>query len=131
MSKKVFKYNDGTYYAWQGESTICSVTHKTKRISEAHDFSWFPEKQDTDIFDIVPRYDGGKLIKLLTHDEALEQLTAMTTAKNKLVKALQDIESPLRMAASELRQANLTGTPSYLEIHANNINSLIEELKCD
>jgi hypothetical protein len=87
MSKKVFKYNDGTYYAWLGESTGHIVIHKTSLIAEAVDFGGFLHEKDA--LDGIPRYDGGKLIEVLTHDEALEQLATMTAAKNKAVDALK------------------------------------------
>lgn len=50
-----------------------------------------------------------------TYVEALEMLKA--------------IESPLRLAAKDLRAANKTGTPSYLDIHANDIHKLITKME--
>jgi hypothetical protein len=115
MSKKVFKYKDGTYYAWRGEDTPFRVFHKTKLIAEAADLSGFLREKDA--LDGIPKYDGGKLVEVLTHDEALEQLAAMTAAKNRAVEALKEARNELRLwSGSALEQASfLDKTISELE----------------
>lgn len=61
-TKKAFKYNDGTYYAWMGESTAYNVIHKTKNPWNASDFSAYLNEKD--VLDAIPEYDGGKFVNL-------------------------------------------------------------------
>ena len=47
--KLVFQYDDGSFYAWRGESRSYAVEHKTNTVHDADDFShlMYPE-QDAD-----------------------------------------------------------------------------------
>jgi len=60
--KKVFQYNDGQYYVWNGESLSGGVIHKTRSKWNAADFSGYLNEEDA--LSDIPEYDGGRFVIL-------------------------------------------------------------------
>jgi putative intracellular protease/amidase len=64
-----------------------------------------------------------------SHKANAEHIVKCVNAHDELVEALATASAYLRSAAKDLRNANLTGTPSYLEIVAEKNDALIAKLK--
>ena len=46
IKKLVYKYPNGEYYEWRGESLGCAIKHRTRSLHNANDYSslLYPEK---------------------------------------------------------------------------------------